>query len=91
MLIKCHTVAQEDRKPELTLLIQTVDELNNMSKVKVTEWFGMNVKLFLSYILACHHASTAQWRKFMARNPTGKPIASTYVCSYRWEEGEPKD
>ena len=27
----------------------------------------------------------------MARNPTGKPIASTYICSYRWEEGEPKD
>ena len=50
MLIKCHTVAQEDRKPELTLLIQAVDELNNMSKVKVTEWFGMNVKLFISYL-----------------------------------------
>ena len=32
------TVLQEDRKFELTLLIQAVDELKNMGEVKVTEW-----------------------------------------------------
>jgi len=32
------TAVQEDRKSELTLLIQAVDELKNMGEVKVTEW-----------------------------------------------------
>ena len=32
------TLVQEDRKSELTLLIQAVNELKNMGEVKVTEW-----------------------------------------------------
>ena len=31
-------VVQEDRKSELTLLIQAIDELKNMGEVKVTKW-----------------------------------------------------